>query len=203
MTKRRKAALLADAAMLLVLLLFFMPWLSVAKDLAAVAPWREMLAEHRLAEELADICVESGLASGMHLSLGKMSDWVDVDGLDLSVNEKLIVKNFFRERDVERNRTIKARPWFLLGLVLPLAGLVIDMRWPGSQREGKALMELGAAGIILLALAATTVHYIKVGATRTEPCLWVSMFLYATVMVCGLSLVYRSDSDRRETAADE
>jgi len=113
---------------LLLLIFFFVPWLNLTCSGAPI-----------------------GRASGWQLSVGTMSkvEQQPLSGLNQTQDKK-------DEKDP--SETIEARPWFFLGLILPLAILAVgamgflDKMPPAGA--GKVLIACGVIGLIVMILAA-------------------------------------------------
>lgn len=136
---------------------------------------------------------KQGSASGWQLTVGQMT------------------------MEIEQEEKPKARPWFIVCLILPVVLLVVGAmavtgRLP-SAGAGKVLLVLGVVGLIMMIVAANVNYsdaikdYVQGGGrtesmeTGTTGILWVSLVLYILVGACGAANLFLPRLAAAPTAA--
>ncbi|HAU37602.1 MAG TPA: hypothetical protein DCX07_07770 [Phycisphaerales bacterium] len=151
---------------------------------------------------------EVGHASGLQLSIGKMS---------LSEQMEKMQKEQGAE-ETKKDEGPDARPWFFLGLIVPIVGLLVGVMGLCGKFQtmplGAALAGVGVLGILVVILAANVdytdemvrdqqkdsasagagndemsrqmeANMRKVLTTEGTGVLWTSMVLYILLLLCG------------------
>ncbi len=128
-------------AALLLLIFFFLPWV----NLTCSTPMGEII---------------MGSSSGLQLTTGSMSPAntpMPMKGMNEGQQQPSSEAKEKQQKDT--NEAISARPWFILGLLIPLALLAVGGSAARDRMEAqgasKALIVLGVIGVILMILAAT------------------------------------------------